>query len=124
MTLDPEDIEAIAQRVAELLAGSSAQAAESPCLVDAQDLADLLGVSRNWVYANRERLGGRKAGPGRNSPVRFDRNEALERMRTGDLAGESQAADAAHEKVPRPQRPRRRAQRADSAPLLPLRGRA
>jgi hypothetical protein len=69
MTLDDEDIERIVQRVGEVLASLHAQPA--PQYVDAADLARMLGVDREWVYAHARRLGAiRLGGPG--GRLRFD----------------------------------------------------
>jgi len=55
MSLAPNEIEAIAQRVAELLDGSPLSPRERR-LATAKEVADALGVERKWVYANQERL--------------------------------------------------------------------
>jgi hypothetical protein len=77
VTLDDEDIEAIAQRVAQLLHGAPAPA---PRLVDAATLAGMLGVHRDWVYAHAPELGAIRLGvpPGR---LRFDPKQALDGLR-------------------------------------------
>src|SRR3954467_4604125 len=69
MTLDPDDIEALARRVAELLRASTS--ASEP-LVDAAELARILGVDRDWVYARANRLGAVRLGDGPKAPLRFD----------------------------------------------------
>jgi hypothetical protein len=70
VTLDAEDIEAIAQRVAELIAD---RVTESPRarLVDAAHVAQLLGVERDWVYAHAHQLGAIRLG-GPKGRLRFD----------------------------------------------------
>lgn len=69
MTLDDEDIEQIARRVAELVASTHAHS--DPRYVDAAYLADRLGVQRDWVYAHADALGAiRLGGPG--GRLRFD----------------------------------------------------
>lgn len=69
MTLDDEDIEQIARRVAEVMAATGGRA--DPRYVDAADLARILGVDRDWVYANARRLGAvRLSEP--NGRLRFD----------------------------------------------------
>src|SRR4051794_5586196 len=69
MTLDPDDIEAVARRVAELLRASTR--ATEP-LVDAAQLARILGVERDWVYARANRLGAVRLGDGPKARLRFD----------------------------------------------------
>ena len=58
MTLDGDDVEAIARRVAALIAPSPRR------LVDAAELAEHLGVKRGWVYAHAAVLGGVRLGGG------------------------------------------------------------
>lgn len=83
MTLDPEDVEAVAARVAELLAAQPTTRGGTR-LVSAADAARALGVSREWVYAHVDELGGIRlgpVGPGRRPPVRFDLDRALAAFR-------------------------------------------
>lgn len=74
MRLDPDDIEAIAHRVAELLNGAVREA--SVRLVDASQLAGLLGVDREWIYAHARQLGAIRLG-GRQGRLRFDLQRVL-----------------------------------------------
>ena len=69
MTLDPEDIESIAARVAELLREQMPQTASR--LADAAEVARELGVDRDWVYAHARELGGTRLG-GERGRLRFD----------------------------------------------------
>ena len=68
MTLDPEDIESIAARVAELLREQQPSASR---LADAAEVARELGVDRDWVYAHAEELGAARLG-GARGRLRFD----------------------------------------------------
>jgi hypothetical protein len=69
MTLDAEDIESIAARLAELL---REQMPSSPSrLADAAEVARELGVDRDWVYAHAHELGGVRLG-GPRGRLRFD----------------------------------------------------
>ncbi len=69
MTLDPADIDAIAERVVDTL---RREVLPSPVrLVDAATLADLLGVERSWVYAHAEQLHAVRLG-GASGRLRFD----------------------------------------------------
>ena len=74
MTLDDEDIEAIAERVA-----AKIDAAPSSGWVRVEDVAARLAVDPNWVYRRWRALGGVKLGTAKNSPVRFDLQGAVER---------------------------------------------
>lgn len=72
--LDPEDVDLIARRVLALLRTNG----ESPParLVDARTLADLLGVTRAWVYAHAQELHAVRLG-GPRGRLRFDLNRVL-----------------------------------------------
>jgi hypothetical protein len=69
VTLDAADIEAIARRVAELIAERPGEPAAR--LVDAAHVAALLGVERDWVYAHADQLGAIRLG-GPKGRLRFD----------------------------------------------------
>ena len=69
MRLDPDDIEAVALRVAELVRD---QIGEGARYVDAAALARILGVERNWVYARARQLEAVRLGDGPRAPLRFD----------------------------------------------------
>lgn len=71
-------VEAIARRVVELLRTHERQ--EPPArLVDAATLAGELGVERDWVYANAERLEAIRLG-GPRGRLRFDREVVAGRL--------------------------------------------
>jgi hypothetical protein len=69
MTLDAEDIESIAARLAELLREQMPSSASR--LADAAEVARELGVDRDWVYAHAHELGGTRLG-GDRGRLRFD----------------------------------------------------
>lgn len=69
MRLDPADIEQIARQVADLIAAT--QTWPSAQFVDAAELAALLGVERDWVYAHANTLGAIRLG-GPRGRLRFD----------------------------------------------------
>lgn len=54
VAFDVEEIEAVGEHMAELVASARPKVG----LIDARALAEELGVARDWVYANAERLGG------------------------------------------------------------------
>jgi len=66
--LDDVSVEAISQRVAELLRGSGI----SQALIDAAEVARRFGFSRDWVYENADRLGAVRLGDGPRARLRFD----------------------------------------------------
>ncbi|MGH3642598.1 MAG: hypothetical protein ACRDUX_26630 [Mycobacterium sp.] len=106
MTLEPDDIEAIAQEVAARLAGRGLG------LVTVDQLAAELKVERSWVYTRWRELGGFKLGTGRNAPIRFDLAAVWARLQ--------QAAQPATQPAPRRTRPRRST--PDDVQLLSARG--
>ena len=93
MTIDADDVEAIARRVAELVGQPSR-------LVDAQSVAAALDVERDWVYAHARDLGVVRLGPGPKARMRFDLEVVRERIAT--LA----QVDAPAAPEPRPRRRR------------------
>lgn len=66
MILDDEDIEAIADRVAAKLRRPA-----GVDLIDADEVARMMGVKRGWVYANKRRLGAVPIGDGDKPRLRF-----------------------------------------------------
>src|SRR5450755_2352874 len=58
VAFDVEEIEAVGEHIAELVASARPKVG----MIDARELAEELGVARDWVYANAERLGGCAAG--------------------------------------------------------------
>ncbi len=72
LTLTPDQLDALADAVAARL-----QPAPVATLVDAQTVADALGVSRDTIYAHADRLGGRRIGDGKRPRLRFDLDQAL-----------------------------------------------
>lgn len=80
--LAPESIEAIALRIAQLLAAAppAAGAARARRMLSTAEVAELFGVSRRWVYENAEALGTRRLGSGARPRLRFDPDEVAERI--------------------------------------------
>jgi hypothetical protein len=66
--LDPETIDAIARRVADLLDEGS----PLPRLLTAGEVAERLAVSEAWVRENADRLGGVRLADGSRPRLRFD----------------------------------------------------
>ncbi len=69
--LQPESVEAIARRVADLLTAGTPSG-----LADAAALARALGVSRAWVYEHADELGAHRVGGGPRPRLRFDLDQA------------------------------------------------
>jgi hypothetical protein len=102
MTLDPDDIEAVARRVAELLRTSTS--ATEP-LVDAAELARLLGVDRDWVYARANRLGAVRLGDGPKARLRFDFEHARATLAAAGTADQPSRDEPPRRRRGRPRRP-------------------
>ena len=105
MTLEHQDIEAIAHRVVELLEAPPRK------LLTVAEVARLLAVDRDFVYAHQAELGVvRLPGKGRRPALRFDRDTLLERL---DRSHATQAQPAAR-------RPRRAQRARDATSLIEL----
>jgi hypothetical protein len=96
--LDDDDIEAIANRVADKLRPRAAG------LVGVQEVARVLGMSRGWVYRNAELLGARRLGDGRKPPLRFDLAQTLERAQKLGIDARTSEVPAAPRRRGRPPR--------------------
>ena len=104
MRLEPEDIEAIAERVVERLTQET-RPGVGIGLATAADVAELYGVSVGWVYANKRRLGALLLGEGPKARLRFDLEHVAEALGTRAHA--------------RPAPPRRRQRRPRKSGLPP-----
>lgn len=113
VTLAPEAVEAVARRVVELLAEQRTPTGDR--LVDAAELAGLLGVERGWVYDNAEHLGAIRLGDGGRPRLRFNVERALAAWQHHGGRTEPKSEQTT---------PRRRHRPASSGSLLPIRGRA
>jgi len=84
MTLDDEDIEAIAGRVAQMLEGARPSAYR---LLDPRELAVALNVSLDYVYAHAVELGAMRLGDGPKARLRFDLDSARTAMEARNRPG-------------------------------------
>lgn len=99
--LDPTDIEQIARQVADLIAAKHARPPSR--FVDAAELAELLGVERDWVYAHANALGAIRLG-GPRGRLRFDLQRVQETWPAPTKPGETRAAGRARRKRSRTSR--------------------
>jgi hypothetical protein len=76
--LTAEAVEAVAQRVAELLAAHDGE--RQPELLTAGELARELRVERSWVYKHAHLLGGERIGDGPKAQWRFELDTARRRL--------------------------------------------
>jgi hypothetical protein len=110
--LHPDDVEAIAARVAELLRGVDASPTQ---LLTAAQVARRLGVTRATVYARADELGAvRPFGDGPKARLRFDPARVDEALRRDRSAPSTTVSTS-----PAPRRTRRA---PTTAGLLPIRG--
>jgi hypothetical protein len=101
MTLDPEDIELIAARLAEMLRGE--MPAPMARMADAATVARELGVDRDWVYAHARELGAVRLGS-EHGRLRFD----LVKIRREIACPSQPGPPTAPQRVRRRRPPRRR----------------
>jgi len=77
--VDPDGVETLAGRLAELMAPEEPEPGREP-LLSAAEVAQWWGVDRRWVYEHAEELGVRRLGKGTRPRLRFEREEVAERL--------------------------------------------
>ncbi|MDW5597639.1 hypothetical protein VSS74_25030, partial [Conexibacter stalactiti] len=82
LAADGELAEAIARRVAELVAARVA-----PRLLTVEQVAEMLQVRSEWVYEHADELGALRLGGGRRGRLRFDAEQMRERLRARPAVG-------------------------------------
>jgi hypothetical protein len=103
-----DDILDAAPEVDELTAVAIARGLERERAVSARAVADHLGLRKtDWVYANAERLGGRRLGEGQGARWRFYLSEVDERLRDDRTGQRTRLRRGLGSRV-RPRRPTRR----------------
>jgi hypothetical protein len=113
VNLDRGTIEAVAQRVAELLRDGGRDGE----LIDAAEVARRFGVTRDYVYAHAGRLGAIPLSSRPRARLRFDPKRVAEAM------GVREAGSGGGGERPRsPQRRRRRRRRKQVGSILPVHG--
>lgn len=113
LRLEDAQLELLADLVAERLAK-----AVRPGLVDADAIAALLSVERDWVYEHAADLGVVKLGAGPKARLRFDADVVLERLNSCSAGRRSSAPDA---RDSRPSKRRQATRKGTDPPLLPIR---
>jgi hypothetical protein len=111
MSLDADDIEAVAARVVELLLEHTGAPGR---YVDAATLARMLGVDRDWVYARAAQLGAVRLGDGPKARLRFDIERVRATLAAAGPAKRPERGDPARGRRGRP----RRASGSASVPLI------
>ena len=113
VNLDPETIEEVAQRVAELLRDRGLDGE----LIDAGEVARRFGVTRDYVYAHAGRLGAIRLSSRPRARLRFDPKRVAEAMgvrETGSGVGGERPRSR--------QERRRRRHRKQVGSILPVHG--
>ena len=100
VAFDVEEIEAVGEHIAELVASARPKVG----MIDARELAEELGVARDWVYANAERLGGVRLGNGPRARLRFDVELARRALAAGGNGAQAPSNGAAPRRRGRPRR--------------------
>jgi hypothetical protein len=108
--LDSRDVEAIARRVAELLADQLAEPRRPKPLMSAAEVAAFLGIDAEFVRDHADELQALRLGDGPKARLRF-RPEAVEEFLVSKP-----------EPKPVPTRRRRRRSSPSNVKLLPIRG--
>jgi len=100
VAFDVEEIEAVGEHIAELVASARPKVG----MIDARELAEELGVARDWVYANAERLGGVRLGNGPRARLRFDVELARQALAAGGNGAQPPSNGAPPRRRGRPRR--------------------
>lgn len=109
MKLSPDDVEAVARRVVELL--QEGEVAPRVGMVGTAAIARMVGMSEDWVRDHAGELGGVRAGDGARGELRFDVAVVRERMARRGVAADQLAGEP---RRPGPRPPARKVR------LLPL----
>jgi hypothetical protein len=109
-------VDAVACRVVELLREEGLVAAPSQRYVTAGELAQILGITEDWVRRNRRYLGAVRVGKGPRGRLRFDL-AAVETALSADGGSGADGSGPGSGPAPR----RRRRERAAEAGRLPVR---
>jgi hypothetical protein len=112
--LEPDAVELLATRIAELLATRLAPPTSTPTerfgrLLSAKEVSEWWGVSRGWVYQHARELGAVRIGDGERPRLRFDADVVAERFETWPAT--RPVAPRAPRRAPRSARLRRDSQR-------------
>lgn len=120
--LHPDDIRSLAEQLAPLLVERlSSSAAQPPPLLDANEVAEYLGMKPSWVYEHALALGGRRAGAGGQGRWRFRLEDVDAALAAWTPVRESRQArrPVSTGSAPLPPEP----DGTTAAQLLPIRGR-
>lgn len=119
LRLHPNDLEQLADLVADRLAGKLGAVPAGGQLLTAAEVAQRFAVDRGWVYEHADDLGAIRLGDGPRARLRFGAERVAEAL-TARQAGS--ASDAPEPAPRRASRRRARPPGPGGAPLLPVRG--
>lgn len=110
--LEPNDIEALADalapRVADLVIARLRAVPDERVLLDATELAPLIGFEPEWIRDHAEELGAFRIGDGPRPRLKFDLETALSYLRRNQAApAQPRRLTVVGEPAVRPRRPRR-----------------
>lgn len=120
LELSETAIEALAQRVVELLTKTEVSAVNRESLVDAAAVATRYSVEPAWVYAHAEELGAIKLGTGAKPRLRFDLEKVARALASCSSDRGSQPPESPAAKPRSRQRPGQ--ETGTKRDLLPIRG--
>lgn len=121
LALSEDAVEAIAQRVVELLSTARVvSGADAGHLVDVADVARKYDVSPSWVYDHADELGVIRLGTGAKPRLRFDLDKVSQAMPSCSTSRRSGSPASPSAKPTSRSRPRR--SMGTSTELLPIRG--
>jgi hypothetical protein len=118
LRLHPDDLDRLADLVADRLAGLVAVPA-APALLTAAQVAQRFGVDRGWVYEHADQLGAVRLGEGARPRLRFAAATVAGALSARQESKRSQVPEPAPRRAPRR---RARSTTAAGSPLLPIRG--
>lgn len=111
MTLTAADVEAIAQRTADLLLSKLSGQASDGRYLDANEAGALIGMSARYMRDHADEFGAQRVGRGPKPRLRFDRETVL-------AAGSSTRPHDLERTTQRTSNPSRGASRRQGVPLL------
>jgi excisionase family DNA binding protein len=114
LRLNAEAVEALADRVAELVVDRLRDDETTERMVSTAEIARRFGVSRDYVYDHAGELGAVRLGDGRRAPLRFDPRAVADRL------AEPPSPPTAEERETK--RPPGRRKPASRVSLLPIGG--
>jgi len=115
--LDDESVEAVAQRVAELL-----RETPPPRLMGVAEVAQRFGLSKTYVYEHADSLGAIRIGDGPRPRLRFDLDVVAQRLTSCSVSSSTESRGTAGRAKPRRRTGANGQNGAGLLPITPQRG--